>query len=152
MKDKGKMPRFEPVETAVLPSRDDLLSLHQHEGNSGAGEVPKQKVDQDFQRLESATELSRSEMSKIQPPKWVYARIMRGTVDADLIELLMRRMRRVPNHEMHLLAEMLLNDIGRKPEGGRLIHQMLDQRIAYELQSVQEKELDDSLDDEETGD
>jgi hypothetical protein len=129
---------FARAAEASEPDKKRLRSLGRPETAAGPAE-PAARPPARFLDQEVASVTVDGRQAEIRPPKWFYARVARGASSAQVMNDMAVRLRRAPSERALRLTRRVLEEVGRRRGGGRLVRRAMTQELVDEF-LVQEKE------------
>lgn len=126
--------RLRPSEPRPQPEERELqhLAAQSAESSAGKGEAaPRTR----FTAHERERVLPPVRLFKSEQPRWVRALAERRADDDELLDTVVKRLRRAPTRSNLLLAQAILHDLGRKPGGGERLRKIITQDLVDEIQN-----------------
>lgn len=122
--------RQRPSRALQRSALTDLLA--QREARSGSREPPNELDTAFIERQRGLVEHA-AQPSRRTVPKWVYARIERRTPPSAIASDVIERLRRAPSERGYREAGELLNELGRRRGGARLVRELVTQELVDEF-------------------
>ena len=115
-----RMKRFSRTSERKKMRRPDWEEMAQVDqiGESGRPEDRGNEAVAAFQRKEKQ-EVAFDDQKPVEIPNWLKAKITKRTTPEEVLEYLMERVRRAPSKNALLLAQYIINDLGRRPGGSK---------------------------------
>ena len=137
---KPNIPKYpyRRVKPAGKPSPKIINSLLRKDVVSGVMQ-PSCKPPDDFIKREQKSSVIEKYLHDIPTPKWLLARFERHTSRKVIMNDIITRLRRAPSKKNFRLTQRLLNEMGRRPGGGRYIHRQITQDLINEFQIKKEE-------------
>lgn len=123
---------FQEVGERAALTQAGLRTLAQTESSAEQGRA-RSAVPRAFLQKVSAISSVDAPVAKFKPPTWVRALTRAKRSPQQVIDAIEQRVTQSPTRQNLLEAQMLLNDIGRLQDGGKLIRANITQQLVNQL-------------------
>ena len=107
-------------------SQDELIRWQTPELKSGAASViPSDKPHLDAFLTKEKDIVEKFQPANVEIPLWLKAKIETKASPPDVLNFLIDRVKKAPSKDALVLMQMVLNDIGRKPDGDMHFNQLI---------------------------
>lgn len=130
-KELARLLKLKATEPAEAPRPEHVVRMHGLEIKAGKGEAPP---DSDFVRGQKKKVMREgTEPFSEKHPAWVRALAEKKVGDEELLDAARKHVSRAPSRPNLLVAQAILNDVGRKPGGGERMRKMITQDLVDQL-------------------
>ena len=129
---------FKEVGAAQEPTAELVLDITRQHTAAGAARAPEAPPPEFVQRQKQIAVAEPRPRGDV--PRWIYARIEKGATPEEVLKHSIERVRRAPSESSFRLVQHLLNETGRRPEGGKYIRSLVTQELVDQLQAPGKEE------------
>lgn len=128
LKKAGNRPALTPDEIAKWANPDQKVGL---------GPItPAEKPARDAFLVKEKDTVLQFQRQAVEIPNWLKAKIETKATPTEVLDYLMERVRKAPSKDSLILMQMVLNDIGRKPDGNKHFSALIQKQNIVEFISL----------------